>query len=56
MGKSLDSGSHRRILLSSEAEARMYGGPTEDQDIAFTPALCERRVRRSLNGLLGVSL
>jgi len=53
MGKSEDNGVHRRMLLSSDALARVYGGPMGDQLKAFMPALWERNVRRSLKGVLG---
>lgn len=56
MGKSDAKGDHRRIDLSSLADASVYGGPTDDHAIALTPARWARRVRSSLNGSWGVGL
>lgn len=49
MGKSEERGDHRRMDLSSLADTRVYGGPTGDQDMAFTPARWARSVRMCLN-------
>jgi len=56
MGNSEDKGVQRRILLSSDALARVYGGPMGDQLNAFMPALWERSVRSSLKGELGLGV
>lgn len=54
IGKSEAKGDHRRMDLSSLAEAREYGGPTGAHAMALTPARCARSVRRCLRGTPGV--